>query len=409
MSAANPAPSDDRLIVVLFEAGAAMDRRHRAAPSSPMASRGVDDIVSEMVRSVEHVNTARPSFRIAILSYGDTVDDWLDGVRPFDDEVRRYWVHASRNIAWGRGGANAVVGFQRVATLLQHEMFGKWSGSPILVVHITTGQFTDDDPEPVVRSIMEMSSWRDQVTIETILMSDDASERGPTAQYWHGFPPAVTDRDARLRKLAAISSRPDRDRLDDLRRHGVSRLWDDAPLLLPGLNRQFVHLGLQLWHGFPMLAPSAPEPPLAGSMPAPMAAGSMPAPSPSASTWEPATAAMPVFDAMAAASSAPSEEAPAKPLYVDENVQFTVYRPRTVRPARWYDLMAFAHLSERRPGSDEPDPVEEVQRQARQVIGDRFGEYRSTVQDSTQAVPHRGQLTFVPEVPGVEFNPPTAS
>ena len=33
----------------------------------------------------------------------------------------------------------------------------------------------------------------------------------------------------------------------------------------------------------------------------------------------------------------------------DENVQFTVYRPAWVQPARWYSMLAFAHLSERRP------------------------------------------------------------
>jgi hypothetical protein len=48
----------------------------------------------------------------------------------------------------------------------------------------------------------------------------------------------------------------------------------------------------------------------------------------------------------------------------DENVQFTVYRPRAVLPEQWYPLLAFAHLTNKRPGAgpDEPDPVKEVQR-----------------------------------------------
>src|SRR5207249_4907241 len=35
----------------------------------------------------------------------------------------------------------------------------------------------------------------------------------------------------------------------------------------------------------------------------------------------------------------------AKPV-LDENVQFTVYRPSEVRPNEWYPLLAFAHLAE---------------------------------------------------------------
>ena len=49
---------------------------------------------------------------------------------------------------------------------------------------------------------------------------------------------------------------------------------------------------------------------------------------------------------------------------IDENVQFTVFRPKTVQPKKWYSLLAFAHLSDRRPNAepDEPDPIKEVQR-----------------------------------------------
>jgi hypothetical protein len=97
-----------------------------------------------------------------------------------------------------------------------------------------------------------------------------------------------------------------------------------------------------------------------------------------------------------------------QPLYVDENVQFTVYRPRVVQPRKWYPLLAFAHLAERRPDApaDEPDPVAEVYRQAKEVLGKQAKDYHDVTQDSRAAVPREGEITFVPEVPGVEFNPP---
>jgi hypothetical protein len=48
-----------------------------------------------------------------------------------------------------------------------------------------------------------------------------------------------------------------------------------------------------------------------------------------------------------------------------------------------------------------------VQRQARQVLGEKLSEYQGATQDSRHPVPRQGELTFVPEVPGVEFNPPS--
>ena len=103
--------------------------------------------------------------------------------------------------------------------------------------------------------------------------------------------------------------------------------------------------------------------------------------------------------------------APAAPpeseLVLDENVQFTVYRPRAIRPAEWYDLLAFAHLAERRPDApaDEPDPLAQVKAQAEQLLGARLGDYDDPRSDSRHGVPQDGEITFLPEIPGVQFNP----
>jgi serine/threonine-protein kinase len=109
-----------------------------------------------------------------------------------------------------------------------------------------------------------------------------------------------------------------------------------------------------------------------------------------------------------AAEANPADE---PPLYADENVQFTVYRPEVVAPARWYTLLAFAHLSERRADAapDEPDPLAEVERIAARVLADEPASYKPVRQDSLQAIPRKGEITFVPFVAGCEFNPPSQS
>jgi hypothetical protein len=100
----------------------------------------------------------------------------------------------------------------------------------------------------------------------------------------------------------------------------------------------------------------------------------------------------------------------ARPIALDENVQFTVYRPRAIDPDRWHSLLAFAHLAERRPGElDAPDPIAEVSRQAEAVLGERAAAYQSTTQDSGAAIPANGELVFAVELPGIEVNPPRRS
>ena len=95
----------------------------------------------------------------------------------------------------------------------------------------------------------------------------------------------------------------------------------------------------------------------------------------------------------------------------DENVQFSVYRPKVVPPETWQPLLAFAHLSERPPGSPDevPDPVAEVRRQAEQVLGERLAEFQNVMSDSSQPIPRSSLLTFIPSGDGLEFNPPQRS
>ena len=99
--------------------------------------------------------------------------------------------------------------------------------------------------------------------------------------------------------------------------------------------------------------------------------------------------------------------AAATPIAIDENVQFTVFRRSAIQPEHWYPLLCFAHLAERRPDApDEPDPIEEVQTQARQLLGEDIGEFRSATEDSGYPVAREGELRFVPRMDGVAFNPP---
>jgi serine/threonine protein kinase len=102
---------------------------------------------------------------------------------------------------------------------------------------------------------------------------------------------------------------------------------------------------------------------------------------------------------------------PDTPIYLDENVQFTVYRPKAIVPQKWYSLLAFAHLSEKREDApeDEPDPVAEVRQQAQRILGEQTAEYQKLTQDTLQAIPREGTITFLPTMPGVEFNPPSRS
>ena len=106
------------------------------------------------------------------------------------------------------------------------------------------------------------------------------------------------------------------------------------------------------------------------------------------------------------------------PPTIDEDVQFTVYRPRAVQPARWYPMLVFTHHAAPPADAspDAPDPVEEVRRQARQVL-EQLEEFQDLTQDAARGIPRGGELSLVPDLAArtaqglvqVEFNPPLRS
>jgi uncharacterized protein YegL len=93
---------------------------------------------------------------------------------------------------------------------------------------------------------------------------------------------------------------------------------------------------------------------------------------------------------------------------IDENVQFTVYRPRALPVGAWQTVLAFVHLAEPREPAD-PDPLAEVRRQAQSLLGADAAGYRDTTSDSTTGVPRESDLTLRLELPGCQVNPPERS
>jgi hypothetical protein len=94
----------------------------------------------------------------------------------------------------------------------------------------------------------------------------------------------------------------------------------------------------------------------------------------------------------------------------EENVQFTVYRPATLAAGRWHRMLVFTHIddaSDQAP--DEMSPAQEVSERAQRILAEEFESYRQLAADSQFPVPRESELTLIPEVPKITFNPPRRS
>jgi hypothetical protein len=96
---------------------------------------------------------------------------------------------------------------------------------------------------------------------------------------------------------------------------------------------------------------------------------------------------------------------------VDDDVQFSLYRPSCIRPDEWVPFVAFAHRSAPAvtPDGRVVRPVEEVERRAAQLLSDLPAAYDVIRADSDAGLPRGTDIRFEPWIDDGEFNPNTQS
>jgi len=93
---------------------------------------------------------------------------------------------------------------------------------------------------------------------------------------------------------------------------------------------------------------------------------------------------------------------------VDDDVRFTVYRPQVMTPEVWASLLVFAHKTDlvHQPGQPPVDPNEQVEARARAHFGDALA--RPAAGDARGGIFRGTRLRIVPDLPGLQCNPPEA-
>src|SRR5438105_11407543 len=108
-----------------------------------------------------------PRYRIAMLAYSDHVYDLLDGIRTVE-EVAQFGVPDLSPMRT----TDSAKAFAQAEKMLDAELFNLIAGPAPIVCHMTDGEYTGADPEPIARRIMEMSVPDGNVLLENIFISD---------------------------------------------------------------------------------------------------------------------------------------------------------------------------------------------------------------------------------------------
>lgn len=226
------------LIIYLLDVSGSM--------SEKLGNKRRIDVVMEalgaMLRRMVHRSTKggriSPRYRIAMYAYSDHVYDLLGGVKSVD-QVAQLGVPELSTMR----STDTARAFAQAEKLLQQELPRLAHCPAPLVCHMTDGEYTGADPEPVVRRIMAMRVPDGNVLVENIFISDNILKESITdPKRWGGVRPGTKLQTDYARKLRAISSPLPASYRAVMREEGYE-LADDALMMIPGMTPELVQMG----------------------------------------------------------------------------------------------------------------------------------------------------------------------
>lgn len=217
-----------------------------ASMSITMAGRRRIDLVNEalgialqqMVFRSTKGGKVQPRYRLAMFAYSDHVFDLLPGIKTIDQVVSL----GAPELSTMRSTDTAKA-FLEVEKLLMTDLPNNQNCPAPLVCHMTDGEYTGANPEPIIRRIREMRNQDGNVLVENIFISDKLlDEPIREIKNWGGILPDTRLGNEYARRLRDMSS-PLPESYQVLLREGGYNLSQDALMMLPGTSPELIELG----------------------------------------------------------------------------------------------------------------------------------------------------------------------
>ena len=229
------------LIIYLLDVSASMSRPLGEKRRIDVATDALTAALRQMVFRSTKGGLLSPRYRIAMLAYSDHVYDIYGGIKTVDEAARMGVPELSPMRT-----TDSACAFQEAEKVLRVELPSLTSCPAPVVCHMTDGEYTGSDPEPVARRIMDMTVPDGNVLVENIFISDKILSKPVTDPYqWPGVLPDTKLRDGYAVKLRAMSS-PLPDSYRAMMLENNYRLSPGAVMLLPGVSQELVAMGFQM-------------------------------------------------------------------------------------------------------------------------------------------------------------------
>lgn len=179
-----------------------------------------------------------PRYRVAMFAYSNTVVDLYPGIKTIDAVAQ---IGVPKAFA-PQNSTDTYGGFMKVKELLQLELPTLPKGSPApLVCHLTDGEYTTQDPTPVVNQIMSMSVDDGPVLVENIFISEKLLVNTTEVMRWEGYTPKDNLGTTYANNLLMMSSPLPESYRENILNEGYN-IQAGTRMMYPGIDDDFVSL-----------------------------------------------------------------------------------------------------------------------------------------------------------------------
>lgn len=228
------------LVIYLLDMSASMGSLLGDRRRIDIVGDALQAVFNQMVFRSTKGGTIRPRYRVALYAYSDKVYDVFNGIKTIDQVAQM-----TPELTTLRTTDTAKA-FRQAKRLLEAELPKLGECPAPLVCHLTDGEYTGDDPEPVVREIRQMKTPDGPVLVENIFISDRLlSEPIEDIYRWPGIRPSTRLENRYAMKLQAMSSPVPQTYRAMMLEMGYS-IAENALMFFPGTSPDLVEMAFQM-------------------------------------------------------------------------------------------------------------------------------------------------------------------
>lgn len=232
------------LIIYLLDISGSMNDKLDGIPKIEHVNEAIERLLVRMVQRSSKGEVISPRYRLSMIAYSDSPIDILGGIRTIDEIVQ-----LGKPTLSATTSTNTAEAFKLARGLLERE-FASLTGSTAspapMICHLTDGQFTGDDPEPVARKIMEMETPDGHVLIENIYVGPSLTVQPITdVERWRGVMDINELSDQYAKKLFNMSSPLPASYAEVINEMGYE-LQRGAKMLIPSSNKDLIELAFAM-------------------------------------------------------------------------------------------------------------------------------------------------------------------